>query len=268
MKKEHRKCPGMEIKMLGIYFSGTGNTRFCVEYIVSNLDKSAKVYSIENSEAMAQIAEQEEIILGYPVYYSNIPKIVRDYIEQNRDIWAGKKIYLVATMGLFSGDGTGVAARILKKYGAVITGGLHLKMPDCVGDVKLLKKSLEQNVAVVNRAKKKMEHAVIRYRQGTPTQQGLGIFSRVAGLVGQRLYFQGKVKEYSDKLKIDTEKCIGCGQCSKLCPMQNISMEEKKAVQGNQCTMCYRCISHCPVQAITLIGKEVIEQSRIEKYIQ
>lgn len=254
--------------MLGIYFSGTGNTRFCVEYIVSNLDKSAKVYSIEDSAAMVQIAEQEEIIFGYPVYYSNIPKIVRDYIEKNRTIWAGKKIYLVATMGLFSGDGTGVAARILKKYGAVITGGLHLKMPDCIGDVKLLKKTLEKNVAFVNRAKNKMEHAVIRYRQGTPTKQGLGIFSHAAGLFGQRLYFRSKVKRYSDKLNIDTEKCIGCGKCSKLCPMQNISITGKKAVPGNQCTMCYRCISHCPVQAITLIGKEVIEQSRIEKYIE
>lgn len=254
--------------MLGLYFSGTGNTRFCVEYMLSKIDKTANAYPIEDSEVRARIAEQEEIVFGYPVYYSNIPKIVRDFIENNKNVWKGKKIYLVATMGLFSGDGTGVAARVLRKYGAVITGGLHLKMPDCIGDVKLLKKPLEQNINIVNRAKKKIERAAIRYRQGKPAKDGLGIFSHIAGLFGQRLYFSKKTRSYTDKLKIDTKKCIGCGKCSVLCPMQNISLKDGKAVPGEKCTMCYRCFSNCPVQAITLIGKEVLEQSRIEKYIR
>lgn len=42
--------------------------------------------------------------------------------------------------GLFSGDGTGCAARLLKKYGAQILGGVQIKMPDSVCDSKLLKK--------------------------------------------------------------------------------------------------------------------------------
>ena len=46
----------------------------------------------------------------------------------------------------------------------------------------------------------------------------------MAGLFGQRLYFYNKTKNYTDKLKIDKKKCIGCGQCIKLCPMQNISL--------------------------------------------
>ena len=30
--------------MIGIYFSGTGNTRFCVEYLLKNIDPEAKAY--------------------------------------------------------------------------------------------------------------------------------------------------------------------------------------------------------------------------------
>jgi hypothetical protein len=52
-------------------------------------------------------------------------------------------------MGLFSGDGTGCSARLLKKYGAKIVGGLHIKMPDCIGDVKLLKKTLDANKNII-----------------------------------------------------------------------------------------------------------------------
>ena len=42
--------------------------------------------------------------------------------------------FIIATMGLFSGDGAGMLARLLKNYGAIIVGGLHLKMPDSICD--------------------------------------------------------------------------------------------------------------------------------------
>ena len=38
--------------MLGIYFSGTGNTKFCVEYLLQQIDESAKCYSIEDQQAV------------------------------------------------------------------------------------------------------------------------------------------------------------------------------------------------------------------------
>lgn len=105
------------------------------------------------------------------------------------------------------------------------------------------------------------------YKSGDMTQEGLNIWYHIAGIFGQRLYFYGKTKNYTDKLKIDSKKCIGCGACEKLCPMNNIHIENMKAVSENMCTMCYRCISHCPQKAITLIGKRVIQQSVIEHYI-
>lgn len=60
---------------------------------------------------------------------------------------------------------------------------------------------------------------------------------------------------------MDEDKCIGCGKCEKLCPMNNIRIVDKKVVQNNQCTMCYRCINNCPKQAMTLLGKKIVEQS-------
>lgn len=253
--------------MIGIYFSGTGNTRFCVEYLLKNIDPEAKAYSIEDKNVLEELAKEEELVLGYPVYYSNLPKILQDFLKKHAALWQGKKIYLVATMGLFSGDGTGVAARRLKKYGAQITGGLHLKMPDCIVDVKALKKSTEENRKMINRAKLKIERAASLYKQGKPTRDGLNALCHMAGLFGQRLYFFYKTKHYTDQLKINENKCIGCGKCAGLCPMKNIILEQGKAVPGGACTMCYRCINHCPKQAITLIGKKVLQQSVIERYL-
>lgn len=89
----------------------------------------------------------------------------------------------------------------------------------------------------------------------------------MAGLFGQRLWFYGKTKRYTDKVHINADKCIGCGKCVSLCPMDNLGLQSGKAVHSGCCTMCYRCINNCPEQAITLLGKKLYEQCRVEKYL-
>lgn len=251
--------------MVGIYFSGTGNTRFCVEKFVHSMDETARCIAIEDTSTIQAIKQSDTIVLAYPIYFSNLPKIMRDFLDSNRNIFYGKNVFIIATMGLFSGDGTGCAARVLKKSGAKIIGGLHIRMPDCIGDKKLLKKTKEKNHAIIKHAEEKIEKAVATTKGGKAPREGLSFLYHMAGLFGQRLWFYNKTKHYSDKLKINAEKCVGCGICAKLCPMGNLSIENGTAISCSQCTMCYRCISNCPQQAITLLGNTLYEQYKIEK---
>lgn len=253
--------------MVGIYMSGTGNSRYCIEKLISLLEAAASIIPIEDDRAAEAIRENEMILLAYPVQFSNVPMMVRDFVKAHAGLWQGKQILCVATMGAFSGDGAGCAARVLKRYGASILGGLHLRMPDSVCDVKLLKKSTEENRRIVLAADRKMTDVAVRIKAGQYPQEGLGFMSRAAGLLGQRIWYYGKTRHYSHGLKI-SEACICCGQCASLCPMKNMVMQEDKPVSLNRCTMCYRCISRCPQKAITLLGKEIYEQCRIERYLQ
>lgn len=75
-------------------------------------------------------------------------------------------------MALFCGDGAGVLARLLKKYGAVITGGLHVRMPDSICDEKALKRSFETERAFVKTAEDKIKKAAADYKMGHPQRQG------------------------------------------------------------------------------------------------
>ena len=253
--------------MFGIYFSGTGNSRYALEVFLGKYDETVKAFAIEDENIVSYIKDNEEIVFSYSVQYSNIPKMLKDFIDLNQHLWKGKKIFVIATMGLFSGDGAGILARRLHKYGAQIIGGLHLKMPDSIADEKALKRSVEKNKELVREAEEKIDRAVRDMKNGKPPQEGIGLLYHMAGLFGQRLYFYTKTKQYTDKIKVDTQKCVGCGKCAKQCPMKNLDIEHNLAKAGNRCTMCYRCINICPKQAITLLGKHVVEQGTIEKYL-
>ena len=253
--------------MIGLYFSGTGNSRYALEFFLEQYDESVKAFAIEAENVVDYIKNNEEIVFSYSVQYSNIPKMLKDFVDRNQHLWQGKKIFVIATMGLFSGDGAGILARRIRKYGAQITGGLHVKMPDSIADVETLKRPIEKNVELVKVAEKKISNAVREMKNGKPPQEGIGLVYHFAGLFGQRLYFYNKTKEYTDKVKIDAQKCISCGKCVEACPMQNLNIENDSAKAGDKCTMCYRCINICPRQAITLLGKSVVEQGTIEKYL-
>lgn len=254
--------------MLGIYFSGTGNSKYCIEKFLQLHDGKSKAFSIEDDELIKHISEHSDIVFSYPVQYSNVPKILNDFILDNKTLWKDKRVFIIATMGLFSGDGAGVLGRLLIRYGAGVIGGLHLKMPDSICDEKVLKRSLEKNQKLIFRAEKKIEKSVGCLKSGKPTRDGLSVLSRIIGLFGQRLYFGGMTKHYSDKLKINTETCICCKKCISLCPMKNIKMEDNLLTASNKCTLCYRCVNNCPAKAISLLGRQVIQQSVIEGYLK
>lgn len=250
--------------MNAIYLSGTGNTKHITELLFNEIGATGKTVPIESPDVNDAMTE-DELILAYPTQFSNIPYLVRAFINMHADEWKGKKIFLITTMGLFSGDGTGCAARLLKKYGAVITGGLQIVMPDSIGDCKALKKTKEQNKEIIAKADKRVVEAANKMKAGNYPKEGLSFASHLAGLFGQRLWFYNKTTGYTDKLKVDSSKCTGCGLCAKNCPTVNIKIEDGKAVASSRCTMCYRCVDHCPKQAITLLGKTLHEQPTFEK---
>lgn len=66
-------------------------------------------------------------------------------------------------------------------------------------------------------------------------------------------------------IRIDSDKCVGCGLCRKDCPTANIALKNKKAeIISQDCIMCGHCVAVCPKAAIFMTGFEKLPE-KIEK---
>ena len=53
------------------------------------------------------------------------------------------------------------------------------------------------------------------------------------------------------RIKCDKEKCISCGKCKKVCPMEvDITDNSRKRENGTECILCMECVKNCPKNAL------------------
>ncbi len=67
------------------------------------------------------------------------------------------------------------------------------------------------------------------------------------------------------KVKIDVEKCTGCGTCVDVCPENLFELQEEEgknlsqAVAEDQCFACRACEVKCPERAIEITGYQILK---------
>ena len=260
-------------KLSAVYFSGTGNTayavnKFCSHFKIAGID--CKVFNIEEFDKVeSQKFNADTVLVAYPIYGSDMPRIMKDFILNNPEVFQGRDLITLASQHSFSGDGGALAANLIK-YKKAHAASIHINLPSNIADAaKLIKiKNGDKINKKLIKADRKIKRLTSEIVNGKIVKEGTSLFSRFAGFFVQRLWFKYFIEKRLRKgLKIDGDICSYCGKCSACCPMGNINISHGNINANDNCTLCYRCINLCPKKAISLISKnKPLEQYKgIEK---
>ncbi|MCL2527031.1 MAG: EFR1 family ferrodoxin [Defluviitaleaceae bacterium] len=248
--------------MLTLYFSGTGNTKYIAGLFSQKMN--AKCFSIEeNIDFSTEIKAQDMIAFCYPIYCSRVPRIMREFAHKHMAALAGKKIIILVTQQVLSGDGARVFTDLFEEGAIDVAYAEHFNMQQNMGNLpiwsRIFSPTEKSRQKFIRKSERKMDAVCHDIKGNIVKKRG---FSRGSILLG---YIQGKPwqKDTSNiapqrlekKLMKDVrvhKRCNACNVCTKVCPMKNLVSQDGRITHLNNCTLCYRCVNRCPQKAITV----------------
>jgi len=258
------KCNhGLErvLKMLTLYFSGTGNTKFIAELFSNKM--GARCLSIEDdADFSAEINANDTIAFCYPIYCSRVPRNMREFADRHMSGLIGKKVIILVTQMLFSGDGARVFTDLFDKGAIDVIYAEHFNMQQNMGNApifNLSKPTAQTNQMYISKAETKMNKVCENIKKGIVKKRGFALGSVLLGKI-QGVFWQKNTKDIiAQKLELKCKndvkihnECTACGICTKICPMNNLVSSEGQIHHQNNCVVCYRCVNRCPHKAITV----------------
>ena len=211
---------------------------------------SCDCYSIEEEHSFSKmLVENDVIAVFYPIYGSCVPKIMRDFVDRHKVHFAYKKLIIVCTQMMFSGDGAKAFHRLLPDCEVLYAE--HINMPNNISNFFLFPVSDKEKQRKLPKAEKKIQSMCEDIKQGKSVLRGWSFGSKILGLF-QNLFWPTMERKGAASFATN-ENCNCCGLCAKVCPTANIEIRDSEVVQQNRCTLCYRCVNSCPKKAATVL---------------
>jgi formate hydrogenlyase subunit 6/NADH:ubiquinone oxidoreductase subunit I len=220
------------------WFSGTGNSLYAAKQLAMEFENAQLVQITNEAPSGIVGGKGEKIGFVFPLYYINIPRAVRAFVEK-LEIKPDTYIFIIETMGAIGYGSIATMKNALKAKGHKLSYSRGLRMP--ANNVLLYnpaEPSKHETMSEKINAKIKSFAADIK----TETQS-------IKSLPFSMKTLYKNIQALDSKFTVG-EKCIGCEICEKLCPVRNIKMENDKPKWLHRCEHCVACISWCPTQAI------------------
>ncbi len=242
-----------------LYFSATGNTEYVAKEIARLTDDTCLnlLTKIQNSD-YSEIHSEKPFVICSPIYVCELPVFMLKFLKKVK-LTGSREIYFILSSGGYSGHADHQAKVLSRKIKMIYKGSADVQMPRnyIASDIYPML-SAEEISEYLSRARVKIpETAEIIKAGGTLTKRHVYIFEALSIILvaGPWRKFILTAKAFYAK-----DSCIGCGKCAKLCPLNNIKIEDKKPVWGKKCTHCMACIANCPKESIEYgkitVGKE------------
>lgn len=227
------------------YFSATGNSLYAARAVGAALG-GCTVVPMEPDGALPEGMERIGIV--FPVFWWGLPKRVIEFASSlnfsgNRDAY----VFAVATCGGSRGGALPQLGSLLQKKGHSLDYSIVVPM---VGNYVIEYNIPSSADGKLQKAQARLETAAQDIAQKKKAKAPVGIPG--SGLINSK--FLAKVENLDGNFSVSGD-CISCGTCSRVCPVENIRMEDGKPTFLHHCENCLACLHWCPQAAIDYAGK-------------
>ena len=239
-------------------FSGTGNSKYVAKRIADALgDALVNLNDRIKASDTSSVETGERVIIVTPTYAWRIPRVVRDWLRKT-ELRGAKNVWFVMTCGSEIGNADKYNRELCAEKAISCMGTAQIVMPENYIAMFSAPQADEAR-EIVAKAEPNIDCVIASIQSNqpfAPTRNNL--YDRLMSDPVNPIFYKSFVK--ADTFTA-SEACIGCGQCAKRCPINNVTLKDGKPVWGKACTHCMACICYCPVSAIEY-GKKSVGQPR------
>lgn len=246
------------------YFSGTGNSLQVAQDLATSLGDT--LFDMTSNERMPALMNDENVGFIFPVYAWGLPRVVERFVNKLPIACGARYVYGVFTCGDDVGYTDWLLRKALRKKGWHLSAAYSVQMRNtyvCLPGFDVDSPEVEaQKSAVVVARLPHLAQCITRHVSIGGEELTRGAAAWIKSYVLRPLFNCFLI----DDKRFWTQRgvCTKCGRCVKVCPLQNIYLNNEGVLtwQGN-CTHCLRCYHACPRHAINY-GKFTHEKGQVK----
>lgn len=229
------------------YYTGTGNSLWVTRTLVEVLG-DAETVPLSRDTATEKVSKTECLGLVFPVHMWGVPAKVLKFV-QNVPNLQPDYVFAIAVNGGQVANTLVQLKKALAVQKVTLAAGWEITMPSNYipwGGPG----PQDQQQKLFSAARSKMVDIA-------DSIQKQSMLPGETGPLWQRLIFSGlaypmsfkHVPQMDKRFWVD-EKCNHCEICQKVCPADNITIQDDKPVWNQRCEQCFACLQWCPQEAI------------------
>ena len=223
-------------------YSGSGNCLDIAKNIAKELGDT-DIVMMRREPKLKNALRAKTVGFVFPCYGGGLPG---DYEKWVKNLMVGYNAYTYGVVSYAGYKGVG-----LSKVNKIIPLNYWNGISHNCSCIWLFPHNLMLPVMPTKKAQERSEAlakqiaADVKNRVQTEKNVPKNVLNAVESAVWPKL----AVKKAAD-FSVNIQKCIGCGQCEKLCPKGNISLVNGVPAFGSNCIQCLSCLQYCPKEAI------------------